>query len=170
MSLPRRFWFRALSVVGLLTTSMWIGAMENAPTTPFDKALLARAVPDDRHEADIVVATLRARNRPQMADALDTWLIRRRLERVLGRAVAANSVDEAIHSPFADRPSLNRIAMTKFEDHFPIDFLELTGPADSGGPVASVATRLAPGVLQWIGKPRTVRPSASTRRYGLAIR
>jgi hypothetical protein len=128
---------------------MWIGAMEKAPTTPFDKALLARAVPDDGHEADIVVATLRERNRPQMADALDTWLIRRRVERVLGRPVAANSVDEAIHSPFAHVASLNRVAMTEFEAGFPIDFLEPTGPGEVGAPVGSVATRLAPGVLQW---------------------
>jgi hypothetical protein len=149
MSLPRQFWFRALSVVGLLATSMGIGAMESASTAPFDKALLAQAVPDGRHEADIVVATLRARNRPQMADALDVWLRRRDLERLLGRVVAAGSVDEAIHSPFADRATLNRIARTEFEARFPVDFREDAWPAETGGPVASLPTRLAPGVLQW---------------------
>jgi|GEM_PF-4792631 len=149
MSLQRQCWLRALSAVGLLAMSMWVGAMEDAPTTPFDKALIARAVPDDGHEADIVVATLRERNRPQMADALDTWLIRRRLERVLGRAVTASSVDEAIHSPFAQIAPLNRVAMTEFEASFPIDFLETTAPVEVSAPVASAASRLAPGVLQW---------------------
>jgi hypothetical protein len=145
---------------------MWIGAMENAPTTPFDKTLLERAVPDDGHEADIVVATLRMRNRPQMADALDAWLSRRDLERMSGRAVAAGSVDEAIHSAFANRPSLDRLAKAEFDARFPVDFQEGTWPAETGGPIATLPAQIAPGVLQW----NDTSAGGAPRRFDTSIR
>lgn len=143
-----------------------VSAMDNAPTTPFDKALLARAVPDDRHEAEILAATLRERNRPQSADALETWLTRRDLERVFGRAVTAGSVDEAIRSSFSDLSSLNSLALTELAPRFPIDFLEGSWPAETDSSYLGTATRLAPGVLQW----NSPFPGRAPQRFDVSVR
>lgn len=119
------------------------------PQAPFDRALLAGKIPEDLHEARVLIAMLKLRGQRGVAQGLETWLPRRETRRLYGEGREQFTIQEALTGGDRDMTTYDRDAAARFERTFPVNFLETAPPDLSQGPGGTVPEMIAPGAVAW---------------------